>query len=137
MKKSLDRFWQQRFTALINGDYATVYRSYHQSAPFRDNFSCAREYVLFAQAQLGAIEVKDWQFVDFRTVGDDQVECIISMQLSCDGIDQYFYELALVCKNDNQWFYHSAQKLSAEDYSDNPDSIDFVHFDQVVQKIRL
>ena len=137
MKKSLDRFWQQRFSALINGDYATVYHSYHQLAPFRDSFSCAREYVLFAQAQLGKIQVKNWQFVDFRTVGDDQMECIIAMQLSCDGIDQYFYELALVCKSNDQWFYHSAQKLSAEDYSGNPNSIDFVHFDQVVQKIRL
>jgi hypothetical protein len=33
------------------------------------------------------------------------------------------------------WRYHSAQKLSHEDYPGEPERVDFDHFDQVVQKI--
>ena len=136
-RTSLDQFWAQRFADLSAGNYKAIYFSYHPRAPFRENFLSAREYVLFAKAQLSAIEVKDWQFVTYRELADDQVECLVTMQLSCDGVVQYFYELALVVRSEQQWLYHSAQKLSAEDYSGPPEQINFEHFDQVVQKIRL
>ncbi len=134
---SLEHFWTERFANLGNGCYEAVYRSYHQSAPFRENFTTSHEYVRFAKAQLAAIEVKNWQFLKFRELSANQAECLIAMQLSCDGIEQFFYELALVLRDGQQWFYHSAQKLSSDDYSGDPWQIDFSHFDQASQKFRM
>ena len=109
-RKSLEKFWSERFANLISGNYEAVYNSYHKHAPFRKNFSTGHEYVRFAKAQLSAIEVKDWAFLKFRKLSEEQVECLIIIQLVCDETVQYFYEMALIMRCDQGWYYHSAQK---------------------------
>lgn len=134
---TLEAFWNHRFAALADGDYEAVYNSYHPDAPFLQNFSDAEEYRAFAATQLRHIEVRQWQVKKVRTVAADQVECLLIMELVIDGTPQYFYELALVKLVDKRWLYHSAQKLSSEDYPGDPERIDFSDFDQVQQKIRF
>ena len=59
------------------------------------------------------------------------------MEIAVGDGRQYFYELALLRKTADGWRYHSAQKLSGEDYSGPPEQLDFCHFDSIAQKIRF
>jgi len=134
---TLATFWKHRFDALAHGDYQAVYDSYHPEAPFLQNFSTAEEYCTFAATQLKEIQVRQWQVKKIRATAADQVECLLIMELVVDGVARYFYELALVLLVAERWRYHSAQKLSAEDYPGDPQDIDFRDFDEIQQKIRF
>ncbi len=125
----------QRFNALAHHDYAIVYASYHQDSPFLQQFADRAAYLLFAQQQLRGIVVKKWQSLRKRTLAEDRQEHLLVMELSVDGVCQSFYELALLIRTADGWRYHSAQKISPEDYSGAPEDIQFAHFDQVSQKI--
>ncbi|SHI57781.1 SEC-C motif-containing protein [Malonomonas rubra DSM 5091] len=131
-----DVLLERRFAALADGDFATVYATYHQESPFIQQFSSRGEYVRFAKANLSAIQVKNWQVLSCRELDDRQQEHLLVIELSVDGYSQFFYELALLVDTEGGWRYHSAQKLGAEDYSGPPDQIDFEHFDRVTEKIR-
>ncbi len=125
-----------RFAALTAGDFAAVYDSYHQDSPFLQQFSSRGNYLRFARQNLGAIQVKSWRDLQFRQLADHRQEHLLVMELEVDGTSQYFYELALVIETEAGWRYHSAQKLSAEDYTGPPEQIRFAHFDRIEQKIR-
>ena len=126
----------KRFTALENGDFVSVYDTYHKDSPFIQQFSDRGTYVRFAKQNLSAIQVEGWQSLQVREIEAGQQEHLLVMELTVDGACQYFYELALLVETSAGWRYHSAQKLGAEDYSGSPEQIQFVHFDQVVEKIR-
>ena len=125
----------KRFAALDSADFITVYATYHQDSPFVAQFSDREAYVRFAQQQLGNIRVSSWQSLRLREIDATQQEHLLVMQLAVDGVSQYFYELALLINTPAGWRYHSAQKLSVEDYPGPPEQIQFAHFDQVSQKI--
>ena len=126
----------KRFTALASGDYATVYATYHTESPFLQQFADRDEYLLFARQQLADIEVQHWRSLRQRSPEAEQQEHLLVMELSIDGASQYFYELALLLKTPDGWRYHSAQKLSGDDYSGPPEGIQFAHFDRATQVIR-
>lgn len=126
----------ERFAALDCADFVTVYATYHPDAPFIQQFADRETYVQFAQQQLSDIQVKGWKSLRQRQIDADQQEHLLVMELSVDGVDQYFYESALLINTPAGWRYHSAQKLSVEDYAGPPEQIEFAHFDQVAQKIR-
>ncbi len=125
-----------RFDALESGDYSSVYASYHPEAPFRQNFSGEPDYLDFAQVQLAQVQVMSWQMLGRRTLAEGRVEQVLSMEIEMDCSRQWLYELALLIWTEDGWRYHSAQKMSAEDYSGVPEQIDFSHFDQATEKIR-
>ena len=127
-----------RFAALQEEDSATVFASYHREAPFRCQFADADDYLRFARWQLSQIQLKDWRELGRRTVGEGRVEVILAMTLQVDGeATQRFYELALLISTRGGWRYHSAQKLTAEDYPGRPENLDFRHFDEAHEKIRI
>ena len=133
---SAHQFLEARFSALKRGDYSMVYDSYHSDAPFRQQFSCRNDYLGFAEDQLSSIEIKDWRCLQKRALDDNRLQVILMMELGEGSDTQFFYELALLIKtNDECWFYHSAQKLGADDYSGSPIEVDFHHFDNITQKI--
>lgn len=125
-----------RFAALENGDFATVYATYHKDSPFIQQFVDCATYVAFAKQNLSEVAVTSWQPVQQRILADQQLEQLLVMELSVDGSSQYFYELALLINTPGGWRYHSAQKLSSEDCPGPPEQIQFDHFDRVTQKIR-
>jgi SEC-C motif-containing protein len=129
------QFLTQRFADLANADYAAVYASYHAEAPFRQSFPDCVAYVAYAEQFLGAVQIRAWKSLRQRILAVDRQEHLLLMELSLDGGSQFFYELALLIDTPGGWSYHSAQKLSQDDYSGAPEQIDFSHFDQVVQKI--
>jgi len=126
----------RRFTALQRGDFATVYTTYHPEAPFLRQFADRTSYQRFAEQQLSAIEVVSWRSLRQREIDAAQQEHLLVMELAVAGARQYFYELALLLRTAAGWRYHSAQKLSAEDYAGPPEAIDFVHFDQADERLR-
>lgn len=125
-----------RFRALQAGDYAQLYASYHPESPFLQQFPECSAYVRFARQQLSAIKVVSWQALASRELAADRLEQLLAMEVAVDGQTQMFYELALLVKTGAGWRYHSAQKLSGEDYPGPPEQIDFHHFDIATQKIR-
>lgn len=131
-----DELLSRRFAALGCGDFAVVYDTYAEDSPFIQQFSDCVSYVHFAQQQLGSINVRSWKSLSQRHLEGNQQEHLLVMELTVDGVSQYFYELALLVGTAAGWRYHSAQKLSSEDYSGPPEQIRFSHFDQVQQKIR-
>jgi len=131
-----EEFLSKRFDALASGDFKSVYGTFHKESPFIQQFSDRGTYVRFAQQQLAAIEVKNWQSLGKRQLDGQQQEHLLVMELAVDGASQYLYELALLINTEDGWRYHSAQKLGVEDYPGPPEKIQFSHFDQVAQKIR-
>jgi len=125
-----------RFHYLQTGDYARLFASYHPESPFLSQFSDRGAYLRFAEQQLSRINVVNWQALGSRILAANRVEQLLVMQLEVDGKEQYFFELALLVKTGAGWRYHSAQKLSEEDYSGPPEQLDFHHFDHAMQKIR-
>jgi len=126
----------KRFAALNRGDFNSVYDTYHKESPFLQQFADRESYVLFAQEHLGSIKVNSWQSLQQRKLDAFQQEYLLVMALAVDGSTQNFYELALLIDTPAGWRYHSAQKLSVEDYTGPPEQIQFTHFDQVSEKIR-
>ncbi len=126
-----------RFAALEAGDYHRLYATYHHDAPFLRQFSGEADYLVFARQQLTQIQLRDWQMLAQRSNEEGQQEVILCMEIETAGDSQYFYEMALLISSEQGWRYHSAQKLTAEDYSGAPKKLAFRHFDQVIEKIRI
>lgn len=129
------QFLTQRFAALANADYAAVYASYHADAPFLQSFPDCAAYLAYADQCLGAVRIRSWQSLRQRILTADRQEHLLLMELEVDGSSQDFFELALLINSADGWRYHSAQKLSREDYGGAPEQLDFCHFEQAVQKI--
>ncbi len=131
-----EQFLASRFKALADADYLAVYAGYHVDAPFLQQFPDSAGYCQFAEQQLSGIVVNRWSSLRQRQLADGSEEHLLLMELSVDGVSQYFYELALLIETAEGWRYHSAQKLGGDDYSGAPEQINFSHFDQVSPKIR-
>jgi hypothetical protein len=129
-------FLESRFDALQQGQFKSVYQSYHDDSPFLQQFSNCDDYLCFAKEQLSDISIKSWSCPAQRVLDDKRVECLLVMELAVDGRSMFFYESALLILIGGQWRYHSAQKLGADDFSGDPATISFSTFDQVEQKIR-
>ena len=134
---AVQHFLKERFAALNRGDYAAVYASYHNDAPFLEQFADRGTYLRFAKQQLGEIKVAGWQCLNQREVSPHHLEVILIMDLMVNGDSQVFAELALLIETDEGWRYHSAQKLGADDYRGDYAQLDFCHFDHASEKIRF
>ena len=131
-----DELLEVRFQALQNEDYERLYASYHPQSPFLQQFSDRATYVRFARHQLSDIKLVNWFKLGRRRLAADRVEQLLVMEIAVAEGRQFLYELALLVRTGAGWRYHSAQKLSGEDYRGAPDQLDFHHFDDAVQKIR-
>jgi len=125
-----------RFAALQTGEYEKLYATYHPESPFLQQFADRGAYVRFAGQHLDEIKLVSWQALECRQLDAQRVEQILVMEIAGEGEARFLYELALLVKTGAGWRYHSAQKLSDEDYSGSPERLDFHHFDIAPQKIR-
>jgi len=127
----------QRMLALTQGDFGLIYDSYHPEAPFLGHFPDRSEYLEFAQQQLLEIALVEWKTFGQREKQKGKVEILLWMRIGEGAAAQDLFELALLFQTEAGWRYHSAQKLTSEDYSGSIDEISFLVFDQAVQKIRF
>ena len=125
-----------RYTALEEHNFSLLYASYHPRAPFLEQFSSAMAYLDFAAHSLSDLRLIESRVGVSRAVaeGVEQV-CMLCFELGKET--QTIYELALLKPTDDGWRYHSAQKLTSEDYQGEFSALDFVHFEQQEIKIRF
>ena len=125
-----------RYAALREQNFSLLYASYHPQAPFLEQFSHLQSYLEFAADSLCALQLRAGDVGASRTTADG-VEVICALRFEIGGVAQVLYELALVMPTALGWRYHSAQKLTAEDYQGEFAALDFVHFDQQSPRIRF
>ena len=127
---------QQRYDALAAGDFAALYASYHSQSPFIEQFPQEQDYLEFAAETLARLGVLQAHIGDLRET-EEGIEVVCGLHFELDGQEQVMFELALLVDEDGRWRYHSAQKLTAEDYSGEFAGLDFEHFDSQATKIRF
>ena len=126
-----------RMRALERGDFSLIYDSYHRQAPFLGHFSDKAEYLDFADRQLRGIALTGWRILRRRERAGGEVEILLWMRIGTGPAAQDLFELARLIDTEHGWRYHSAQKLTREDYPGPAELIDFEHFDQAALKIRF
>ena len=125
-----------RLRALAGSDFALVYASYHPDAPFLQHFPARQDYLDFAEQNLADVWLVEWKvFAQRRRGSATEVLCWLRMDIG--GTRRDLYELARLIASDDGWSYHSAQKLTPEDYAGPVEKIDFHHFDNAEPKIRF
>ncbi len=127
---------RQRFAALEAQDFAALYASYHPQSPFLEQFPSLEAYLDFAAQALAKLKLSATSIGAARET-EEGIELICGLSFELAGESQTLYELALLMQAEEGWRYHSAQKLSAEDYSGEFAALDFSHFDQQATKIRF
>ncbi|WP_020675653.1 hypothetical protein [Geopsychrobacter electrodiphilus] len=125
-----------RFAALKEQNFSLLYASYHPRAPFLEQFPTLNSYREFAVQTLSDLRLYDAD-VGASRVTPEGVEIICILRFDLGSEVQILYELVLVIPTDLGWRYHSAQKLSTEDYQGEFAALDFVHFDHQSPKIRF
>lgn len=132
-----EHFLARRFAALAAGDYRAVYAGYHPQSPLCQQFPDASAYLQFARQQLQGIKVVSWQCLRQRSITLGEVECLLVLRIDVAGETTTLFELARLIQGPEGWQYHSAQKLTAEDFTGPQDRIDFHHFDRARTRIRF
>ena len=127
---------RQRFAALEAHDFTALYTSYHPQAPFLEQFPSPEAYLDFAAQALSKLKLSETSIGATRET-EEGIELICALSFELAGESQTLYELALLMLTEEGWRYHSAQKLSAEDYQGEFAALDFSHFDQQPTKIRF
>lgn len=128
---------EDRLRALAEGDYGKVYDSYHPDAPFLEHFADRADYLAFAGQQLTTVRVTAWRIVASRPATAGAVEVILSMRVMSPTGMADLHELALLIPSVDGWRYHSAQKLSGDEFAGATADIDFTHFDLADPKVRF
>lgn len=128
---------ERRFSALQKGDYQAVYASYHEDSPFLQQFSSPDSYTDFAVEHLSCVRVRSWGCQQLRWLSEDQVECLLVIDMQVAGVSSRMFELALLIRTNLGWRYHSAQKLDPEALSLSSQIPDFSDFDDAQQKVRF
>jgi len=125
-----------RFSALEEHNFALLYASYHPLAPFLEQFPDAGAYLEFAVQTLSGLRLcKTRVGLSRATPGGVELICALSFELGSSL--QTLYELALLKPTEAGWRYHSAQKLTGEDYQGEFAALDFIHFDRQSPQIRF
>lgn len=127
---------ESRFVALGEGDFGRLYASYHPEAPFVEQFPAQEDYLAFAQGALAGIRVVK-SFVGAVREADGGAEVICALHFELGGTPQTIFELALLLPFGEGFLYHSAQKLTSDEYSGGFADLSFAHFDMQAQKIRF
>ncbi len=136
MENDVAQIIRDRFAALKTRDFSALYASYHPQAPFLEQFPDEESYLEYAQQALAGLLVREVHIGAWRTTAEG-VEVICTLNFATDGETQTLFELARLIATPDGWRYHSAQKLTAEDYVGKPEDLDFVHFDRQPLKIRF
>jgi SEC-C motif-containing protein len=127
---------RQRFSDLKSGNFAALYHSYDAQSPFLQQFPSLQEYLEFAAQVL--VEMKPLQvLIGDQRNSEEGVELICQLSFELGGTTQILYELALVVRAEEGWRYHSAQKLTSEEYAGPFSGLDFSTFDRQPLKIRF
>lgn len=124
-----------RVAAFRRGDFGFIYDSYHPKSFFLQQFDDRSAYLAFAEEQLaGRIRIEDCRILR-EEIGSSAARIIFYQRIEVAGERQETFELARLYREQGVWRYHSSQKLSRNEFAGAPEQLDFVHFEQVVDKV--
>ena len=117
-----------RSEAFARGDFGFIFDSYHSESNFRCQFPDRDDYLGFGKASLGA----DYQITRCQILQEqesaDEGQVIFLMEMKVQGVVQQFVELAWLHREEHAWRYHRGQKVTQDEFSEDPHSLSFADF---------
>ncbi|MFC1779992.1 YchJ family metal-binding protein [Thermodesulfobacteriota bacterium] len=117
-----------RSEAFARGDFGFIFDTYHSESNFRRQFSDRDEYLEFGKASLGAdYEITRCQILQEQESADEG-QVIFLMEMKVQGAVQQYVELAWLHREEKSWRYHRGQKLTQDEFPEEPHSLSFDDF---------
>jgi uncharacterized protein YchJ len=117
-----------RSQAFCSGNFGFIFDSYHSGSNFRRQFVAREEYLQFGKASLG----QDYQILSCQVLAEkvcvQEAQVVFLMQMKVHGDEQRYAELAWLRCEGGAWRYHRGQKMSAEDFPEDPRALSFADF---------
>ena len=117
-----------RSEAFARGDFGFIFDTYHSESNFRRQFSDRDDYLEFGKASLGAdYEITRCQILQEQESADEG-QVIFFMEMKVQGAVQQFVELVWLHREEKSWRYHRGQKLTQDEFPEEPHSLSFDDF---------
>ena len=117
-----------RSEAFARGDFGFIFDTYHSESNFRRQFSDRDDYLEFGKASLGAdYEIPRCQILQEQESADEG-QVIFLMEMKVQGAVQQFVELAWLLREKKAWRYHRGQKVTQDEFPEDPQSLSFADF---------
>ena len=117
-----------RSEAFARGDFGFIFDTYHSESNFRRQFSDRDDYLEFGNACLGAdYEITRCQILQEQESADEG-QVIFLMEMKVQGAVQQYVELAWLHREEKSWRYHRGQKLTQDEFPEEPHSLSFDDF---------
>ena len=117
-----------RSEAFARGDFGFIFDTYHSESNFRRQFSDRDDYLEFGKAGLGAdYEITRCQILQEQESADEG-QVIFLMEMKVQGAVQQYVELAWLHREEKSWRYHRGQKLTQDEFPEEPHSLSFDDF---------
>ena len=117
-----------RSEAFARGDFGFIFDTYHSESNFRRQFSDRDDYLEFGKAGLGAdYEITRCQILQEQE-SIDEGQVIFLMEMKVQGAVQQYVELAWLHREEKSWRYHRGQKVTQDEFPEDPRSLSFADF---------
>ena len=117
-----------RSEAFARGDFGFIFDTYHSESNFRRQFSDRDDYLEFGKASLRAdYEITRCQILQEQESADEG-QVIFLMEMKVQGAVQQFVELAWLHREEKSWRYHRGQKVTQDEFPEDPHSLSFADF---------
>lgn len=117
-----------RSEAFARGDFGFIFDTYHSESNFRRQFPDRDDYLEFGKASLGAdYEITRCQVLQEQESADEG-QVIFLMEMKVQGAVQQFVELAWLHREEMSWRYHRGQKVTQDEFPEDPHSLSFADF---------
>jgi SEC-C motif-containing protein len=117
-----------RSEAFARGDFGFIFDTYHSESNFRRQFSDRDDYLEFGKASLGTdYEITRCQILQEQESADEG-QVIFLMEMKVQGTVQQFVELAWLHREEKSWRYHRGQKVTQDEFPEDPHSLSFADF---------
>jgi len=126
---------QARVRAFRKNDFAFIYDTYHSQSYFRKQFPDKEAYVRQGLRSLADDYVISECLIIKDHVDEDEAKVIFYLNINFRGMRQQSFELAFFYRENEEWRYHSSQKMSRQEYHGSVESINWTDFENVNDKV--
>jgi len=130
-------FVEARCRAFDQGDFATIFDSYHPDSAFRVHFHRKESYAAYARETLeGRFRILSWKILRTEPPRGDRERVIYLMKTLADGVVQITLEHACFRWTEQGWRYLWGEKMPVEQFEGAPEDIEFRHFEEAQGIVR-
>jgi SEC-C motif-containing protein len=117
-----------RSEAFARSDFGFIFDTFHSDSNFRRQFTARDKYLEFGKTNLGTdYEITRCQVLQVRE-SEAEAQVIFFMEMKVQGALQQFVELAWLRHEENAWRYHRGQKVTQDEFPEDPQSLTFDDF---------